>query len=94
MPPLLEPALPALVPGEDSVFALTVFVLFFLSLLASACISLGFAGLGFTCADVLDAFAKTTFLGVGFGVGFGVAFGFSAGFGAGVALGNSISLFA
>ena len=102
-PPPALPLLPAepiftLPLSEDLVFALPVFVLFFFSVPESDCSSLDFGGLDFVCADDLDTFANTVFLGVGLVVGFGVVFGFAVGLGAGVVVGvgfgNSISLFA
>jgi hypothetical protein len=98
--PLLptEPLLPLPVSDVDLAFALAVFALFFFSVLESDCSSLDFGRLDFACADDLDTFANTVFLGVGLAVGFSVAFGFAVGLGAGVAVGvgfgNSISLFA
>jgi hypothetical protein len=98
LPPLLAEPVFTLSLSEDSVFGLGVFVLFFFSVLESDCSSLDFGRLDFACADDLDTFANTVFLGVGLAVGFDVAFGFAVGLGAGVAVGvgfgNSISLFA
>jgi hypothetical protein len=97
-----ELVFPLSLSDDDLVFALTVFALFFFSLLASVCSPLDFGGLDVGCVDALVVFSSTVFLGValgeGFGEGFGVAFGFSVGFGEGVSIGvsfgNSISLFA
>src|SRR4029077_2697383 len=103
LPPLpAEPVFSLPLSDDDFVFALTVFVLFFFSLLASLWSPVGFGGLDLGCADDLVAFASTAFLGVdlgiGFGRGFGVPFGFAIAFGTGVSIGvgfgNSISLFA
>ena len=102
-PPALLPlpaelVLPLSLSDDDLVFALTVFALFFFSLLASVCSPLDFGGLDLGYADALVAFARIVFLGVDLGEGFGVAFGFAVAFGTcvsiGVGFGNSISLFA
>src|SRR6266511_1456509 len=80
-PPLpAEPVFPAPLSADDLIFALTVFAVFFFSLLASVCSSLDFDRSNFSFADDLVAFANKVFFGVGLGVAFGV--------------GNSISLFA
>src|SRR5258707_8080740 len=96
LPPLL--AEPVFTLPLSEAFALGVFALFFFSVLESDCSSWDFGRLDFVCADDLDTFANTVFLGVGLAVGFDVAFGFAVGLGAGVAVGvgfgNSISLFA
>ena len=103
LPPLrAEPVLSLPLSDDDSVFPLTIFALFFFSLLASVWSPIDFGGLDLGCVDDLVAFASTVFLGVdlgvGFGRGFGVAFGFAIAFGTavsiGVGFGNSISLFA
>lgn len=102
-PPVLprlpaEPVFPMPLSDDDLVFTLAVFELFFFSVLEPDCSSLDFGRLDFVCADDLDAFANTVFLGVGLAVGFGVAFGFAVGRGGDVAVGvgfdKSISLFA
>src|SRR3954447_24506480 len=92
----IEPVLPLPISDVDLAFALAVFALFFFSVLESDCSSLDFGRLDFACADDLDTFANTVFLGVGLAVGLSVAFGFGLGPGVavGVAFGNSISLFA
>src|SRR5215469_6128889 len=95
LPPLAaEPFFAALVSDDDLVFVLTVFALFFLSLLPSVCCPVDFDGFDLACADDLVAFANTVFLGVGFGAAFGFAVAFGTGVSNGVGFGNSISLFA
>src|SRR6266498_2964708 len=96
-PPLpAEPVFPAPLSADDLVFVLTVFALFFFSLLASVCSPVDFCGVDLGCADDLVAFASTVFLGVGFGVGFGLGASKAFGVATGVAFGvdKSISLFA
>src|SRR5438477_9353630 len=95
LPPLrAEPVLSLPLSDDDSVFPLTIFALFFFSLLASVWSPIDFGGLDLGCVDDLVAFASTVFLGVDLGVAFGFAIAFGTAVSIGVGFGNSISLFA
>src|SRR5438270_13388124 len=81
LPPLrAEPVLSLSLSDDDSVFPLTIFALFFFSLLASVWSPIDFCGFELGCVYGLFAFACTGFLCVdlcfGFERGFGVSFGF------------------
>jgi hypothetical protein len=89
-----EPVFPTPLSAADLAFALTVFALFFFSLLASVWAPADFGGLDLGCADDLVAFTSIVFPGVDSGVAFGFGVAFGTGVSIGVGFGKSISLFA
>src|SRR5438270_11512755 len=91
LPPLrAEPVLSLPLSDDDSGFPLTIFALFFFSLLASFWSPIDFGVLDLGCVDDLVAFASTVLLGVDLGVGFGRGCGVAFGFG--FALGCAFSI--
>src|SRR5438270_11344789 len=91
LPPLrAEPVLSLPLSDDDSVFPLTIFALFFFSLLGSVWSPIDSGGLDLGCFDGLVAFSSTAVLGVVFGAAFGRVFGVC--FGIAIAFGTAVSM--